>query len=198
MNSSTLLAFWSNLVDIFLSIETNTIIALVSAVAALLSALYAANSARSARRSADVAERQYADTAAGIEAYLIDAYSWVDKDGRQIVAIGCTLTNVASTQTSVVQTELRVHEYSSGETLNPLILRPIIANLPTGDVLERLPHPLNLPGRGSISGWFTFHLPGTFTEQRTVDKYELQLTTATGRRTGISTHIMRKVIYGSK
>lgn len=177
--------------------ETNTLIALASAVAALLSALYASSAARSARRSADVAEQQYADTAAGIQAYLIDAYSWMDQDKRNIVAIGCTLTNLASTQTSIVRTELRVHEYSPTGTASCLILRPTVIDLLPGDRLERLAESLNLPERGTTSGWLTFHLPSTFTSKRTVDKYELQFTTATGHRTGISTHIMRKVKYGA-
>lgn len=177
--------------------DTNTLIALASAAAALLSALYAASAARSAKRSADISERQYEDTAAGVKAYLIDAYSWADRDQRLIVAIGCTLTNLASAQTSIVRTELRVHEYSSTGKSSCLILRPILADPLPGVRLERLPGILNLPERGTTSGWLTFHLPNLFSEQRTVDKYELQFTTATGYRTEISTHIMRKVEYGS-
>lgn len=176
-------------------VDSDALITLLSAVTALLSALYAASAARSAKRSADVAERQYKDSAAGAQAYLIDAFSWADQEKNHIVAIGCTLTNLSSVQTSIVQAELRVHEYSSIGNPSCLILRPILADLPNGDILDRLPIPLNLPERGTISGWLTFHLSGTFTKQRTVDRYELQFTTATGSRAGISTHIMRKVEY---
>lgn len=177
--------------------DTNTLIALASAVAALLSAMYAISAARSAKRSADVAERQYADTAAGINAYLIDAFSWMDQDKRHIIAIGCTLTNLASTQTSIVRTELRIHKYSSTGEASSLVLRPIVTDSVPGDNLERLKDSLNLPERGTVSGWLTFHLPSTFTAKHIVDRYELQFTTATGYRTGISTHIMRKVGYGT-
>lgn len=177
--------------------DSNTLIALASVVAASLSALYAASAARSAKRSAAVAELQYKDSAAGAQAYLIDAFSWVGRDERRIVAIGCTLTNLASVQTSIVKTELRVHEYSPTGEPTCLILRPIVANLPNGSMLDPLPAPLNLPERGTVSGWLTFHLPGTFSAPRMIDKYELQFTTATGSRTGISTHIMRKVEYES-
>jgi len=180
-----------------LAMDTNTLISLASAVAALLSALYAASAARSAKRSANVAERQYEDTAAGVSAYLIDAYSWAGVDERNIIAIGCTLTNLASAQTSIVRTELLVHEYSSTGTPSCLILRPTVTDLLPGDNLERLSEPLNLPERGTISGWLTFHLPSTFSTKRTVDKYELQFITATGYRTSISTHLMRRVKYES-
>jgi hypothetical protein len=181
-----------------LDIDLNTIISVASAVAALLSTLYAVSAARSAKRSATVSERQYTESTAGVAAYLIDAVSWKDPSGRQFVAVGCTLSNLATSQTSIVRTELRVHEYNRSGTAGSVILQPIRSNAPATESLSPMPELLNLNGRSTVSGWMTFQIPDNFSAERTIDKYELQFITATDRRTSISTHLMRQVEYASR
>ena len=177
--------------------DFNTILSTASAIAALLSALYAANSAHSAKRSADTAEREYNDTISGIQAYFVDGFSWRASNDTHLVALGCTLTNLASVASSIVRIELRLHEYNTSGASSILILLPVIADAPAGRTLEPLPNPVNLSERSTVSGWITFKIPDTFASDRTIDKYELQFTTSNGFRTSISTHLMRQIEYAS-
>lgn len=172
-----------------------TAVSVASAVAALLSALYAANSARSARRSADLAQNEAEERGRGLSAYLVDAVSWTGDDQREFVAIGFTLTNLASLPNTATRTELALHgRAEEGESIRIVLSAAEHAN-PRDRSLPLVGLPLNLSPRATESGWLAFMLPPGFSKRNMIDKYELVFHDSTGRRTTIETHVMREIVH---
>ena len=172
-----------------------SIVFVTALVAALLSALYAASSARSARRSADLAQNEADERRRGLAAHLVDSVCWTGDDHREFVALGFTLTNLASLPNTVVRTELLVHEYATkGEPVR-LALSAAEAVNPPGRSLQHLGLPLNLLPRTTSSGWLAFSIPPGFSARNTIDKYELVFLDSSGKRTTIETHLVREIVY---
>lgn len=175
--------------------DITTLIAVASAIAALLSALYAASSARSAAKSLAFMQQDRNDKEKGLHAYLIDTALLPLAEEKRVVALACTLTNLASVPNSISAAELHVYEYQTSGVPLKLVLRPSGCDASTPWSLARFTIPVNLDPRSSTSGWLAFMLPDAFGVERAIDKCELLFSSAVGEQASVETYLLKEVEY---
>ena len=172
-----------------------TLVAVASAVGALLSALYAASSARSAAKSLALMQRDRNDKEKGLHAYLVDTALFIRPSEKRVIALACTLTNLASVPNSVSAAELHVYEYQPSGVPLKLVLRAADGEASAPWPLARLSMPVNLESRSSASGWLAFTLPSAFGKERAIDKCVLLFSSAVGEQASVETYLLKEVEY---
>ena len=172
---------------------TETQIALVSAIAAIISALMAWHSAATARSTLKLAEADNKEKHETIKPYLIDGVCWQNDKLESFVSFACSFTNAANAPNTIVRMDLNVHAYDEEGNLSQVILDPIIEDTPSLWDLKKLPVPLNLEPRSTISGWISFKLPTHLVTKRRIDKYKIVSTTSLGKRAIVESYLLRRL-----
>lgn len=140
-------------------------------------------------------QQDRSDKDKGLHAYLIDNALLPLPEGKRVVALACTLTNLASIPNSISAAELHVYEYQASGIPLKLVLRPSDGETSTPWSLARFTVPLNLDPRSSTSGWLAFKLPDAFGVERAIDKCELLLSSAIGEMASVETYLLKEVAY---
>lgn len=175
------------------AVTTETKIALVSAVAAIISALMAWHSAATAKSALKLAEADHKEKHVTIKPYLIDSVCWQNDKLENFVSFACSFTNAANAPNTIVRMDLNVHAYDEEGNPSRVILNPIIEDAPSLWDLKKLPAPVNLESRSTLSGWISFKLPLHFVTKRRIDKYELVSTTSLGERVIVESYLLRRL-----
>lgn len=166
-----------------------TLIAVISSAAAIISAFAAWKALR-------IVETDYRERHDDIKIYLIDGLSWNSPSNEKYVLFALSFTNSANAPDSLVRIEVKVHVYDTAGNLSHVILGPtpeLITEIVPWQ-LEPLKSSINLAPRNTVSGWVGFKLPMLFSENRSVDRYELIGITASGNKISVESYLLRKVI----
>lgn len=172
---------------------TETIIALVSALAAVISSLMAWHSAVTARNALKLAETDHREKHDNVRVYLIDGTCWQNNQVEDYVAFACSFTNSANAPNTIVRIDLIVHAYDDEGNLSQAILDPIIQETPPLWDLKTLPVPINLEPRSTVSGWISFKMPKHLITKKRVDKYEIASVTSHGERVIVESYLLRRL-----
>jgi len=151
------------------------------------------HSAATAKRALTLAETDHREKHESIKSYLIDGVSWQNAGAENMVSFACSFTNSANAPNTVVRIELVVHAYDTEGNLSQVILAPFIEETPPLWDLKKLPVPVNLNPRSTVSGWVTFRVPTHLVTKRRIDKYEVASITSTGDRVVVESHLLRRL-----
>jgi len=178
---------------IHFAVTTETIIALVSAIAAGFSVLMAWHSASTARSALKLAEADHREKHDMLMVNLIDGTCWQNDNAEDYVAFACSFTNSANAPNTIVRIDLIVHAYDGEGNLSQAILGPsVLETTPLRD-LKILSVPINLESRSTVSGWITFKVPKHLITKKRVDKYELASVTSLGERAVVESYLLRRL-----
>lgn len=172
---------------------TETIIALVSALAAVISALMAWHSAATARTALKLAEADHREKHETVKPYLIDGVCWRNDQMEDYVSFACSFTNSANAPNTIVRIDLIAYAYDDDGNLSQAILNPVTQDTPPLWDLSKLPVPVNLEPRSTVSGWISFKVPKHMITNRRIDKYEVASITSLGERSIVESYLLRRL-----
>jgi hypothetical protein len=168
-------------------------ISLISALAAVVAALGAWRSAAIAKRALAITERDHLEKHESVRANLIDGVSWQNDKGEHFVSFACSYLNSANAPNSIAKVDLIVEAYDGTGMLSKAILDPYVQDVPSMWNLKKLPIPLNLETRSTVSGWITFKLPKQLVTNRRIEKYQVISMTTSGERAVVEISISNVV-----
>jgi len=151
------------------------------------------HSAATAKSTLKLAEADHKEKHETIKPYLIDGVCWQNDKLENFVSFACSFTNAASAPNTIVRIDLNVYAYDEEGSLSQVILDPIIKDTPSLWNLKKLPVPVNLEPRSTVSGWTSFKLPAHLVTKKRIDKYELVSTTSLGKRAIVESYLVRRL-----
>jgi hypothetical protein len=163
---------------ILLEINTDTKIAVVSAIVALLSLFFTFLISRTAKKSLKLAEKQYGDKLPDFETYFIQGFRFNVKNGkslRKLLLFQLTLKNKAELK-NTLKAELEIEYLRDDDSFSKIMIdhNPELESLISKKDFSFFPIDIELEAKTISTKWLIFEQPDYISKQHRIEKFVMK------------------------
>lgn len=180
-----------------MSLEYESMITGLAAIAAWLAALFAYRSYQISKRALELAESESDAKKSNIAAYLADSFRIYDRNrnqGKYIFSIA--YSNKSDADDSITEVHLETFYVNSKNRVSHLISshEPNSGEWLSGNV-KPAKLPLNIRSRSSVTNWFIFGAPSIADKAQRIEKYRVVARNGKGEEVTVESYILREIKY---
>jgi hypothetical protein len=164
-----------------------------SLVVAIVAVLFSVKSYANTKITTAIATDDHRQRNAQINPYLIDGFSWRQKNNNRKCFFAISLANSSVAPTSIVKAELHLKLYAKDGAISQVILQPTIFSLPGKAEVITMIQPINLDAGSTRSVWISYEIPEFVTGNFKIDIYEVVFTSGNGFRVGVQQYVMKEI-----
>lgn len=178
-------------------LTTETIIAIISAIAAIISAIVAYTSYIVARKSLKLSVKQYNENQSNFDLYYNEGFRFIAKSGKEtkrLLLFHITLRNKSKFR-NTFKADLEIEYLRADDSVNRLTIEhnPELQKFLKEKNLTIFPKDIELEANATSTKWVIFEQPILFDSTYRIEKYGLRLLDLSDNKSTIETVLIKDI-----